>query len=53
MKPVLMIRDLNLLKQMCIKDFDHFPDHPSIMSEESDPLFGKNLFSLKGRFVFI
>lgn len=47
MKPVLMIRDLNLLKQMCIKDFDHFPDHPSIMSEESDPLFvGLYLFNI-------
>lgn len=43
-----MIRDLELLKQATIKDFEHFLDHQVIVDEHADPLFGNNLFSLKG-----
>jgi cytochrome P450 family 9 len=44
-----MLRDPDLIKQITIKDFDHFLDHRSLVPEESDPLFGKNLFSLTGQ----
>ncbi|KAK5641883.1 hypothetical protein RI129_010430 [Pyrocoelia pectoralis] len=47
-KPVLVIKDPELIKQITVKDFDHFIDHNEIMTEECEPLWGKNLFSLKG-----
>lgn len=47
-KPTLLLKDINLIKQVGIKDFDHFVDHRAFISEEIDPLFGKNLFSLRG-----
>ncbi|KAF2881549.1 hypothetical protein ILUMI_24625 [Ignelater luminosus] len=40
--------DPDLIKQITVKDFDHFLDHNQFISEEDDPLWGKNLFSLKG-----
>lgn len=46
--PVLMLRDPELIKQITVKDFDHFVDHRSFVSENQDPIFSKNLFSLKG-----
>lgn len=48
-KPTLLLKDINLIKQVGIKDFDHFVDHRAFISEEIDPLFGKNLFSLRGQ----
>jgi cytochrome P450 family 9 len=42
------IRDPELIKQIAIKDFDHFPQHRMIMNPESDPLFMKSLFALTG-----
>lgn len=47
--PVLLVKDPDLIKQMIIKDFDHFTEHRVIITEEIDPLFGKNLFSLSGQ----
>lgn len=45
----LMVKDIDLIKKICIKEFDNFVDHRSFISEEVDPLFGKNIFSLKGQ----
>ncbi|XP_056644717.1 cytochrome P450 9e2-like [Diorhabda sublineata] len=47
--PTLLIKDPELIKQVCVKNFDHFTDHRGAIPEEADPLFGKNLFSLKGK----
>ncbi|KAB0794243.1 hypothetical protein PPYR_13863 [Photinus pyralis] len=47
-RPVLAIRDPELIKQITVKDFDHFIDHSQFVPEECEPLWGKNLFSLKG-----
>ncbi|KAF7286477.1 cytochrome P450 9e2-like [Rhynchophorus ferrugineus] len=47
--PTLVIRDPELIKQITVKDFDHFTDHRNFVDPESDPLWGKNLFSLKGQ----
>lgn len=44
-----MIRDPDLIKQITVKDFDYFMDHRTIVPEESDPLWGKNLFALNGK----
>ncbi|KAI4501279.1 hypothetical protein M0802_003652 [Mischocyttarus mexicanus] len=46
--PVFMIRDTELIKQIAVKSFDNFPDHRGFVDEVQDPLFGKNLFSLRG-----
>ncbi|KAJ8953899.1 hypothetical protein NQ318_019139 [Aromia moschata] len=47
--PTLLIRDPDLLKLVTVKDFDHFVDHRPFIPEEADPLWGKNLFALKGQ----
>lgn len=47
-RPVVLLRDPQLIKQLAVKDFDHFMDHRVLMTEELDPLFGKNLVSLSG-----
>lgn len=46
--PSLMIRDPELIKQITIKDFDHFVDHRLFAPENVEPIWTKNLFSLKG-----
>lgn len=47
-KPLLLVRDIELIKKIFVKDFEHFIDHNTIINAENDPLFGRNLFSLKG-----
>ncbi|XP_047352250.1 cytochrome P450 9e2-like [Vespa velutina] len=46
--PLLIIRDPELLKEITVKQFDHFPDHRGFVDETIDPIFGKNIFSLRG-----
>ncbi|XP_011150780.2 cytochrome P450 9e2-like [Harpegnathos saltator] len=46
--PVVLLRDPELIKDVMVKDFEHFPDHKTFSNEEVDPLFGKNVFSLRG-----
>lgn len=46
--PVLMIRDLELIKNIAVKNFDHFTDHRNFTDPDLEPLFGNNLFSLRG-----
>ncbi|KAF5289037.1 hypothetical protein FQA39_LY03916 [Lamprigera yunnana] len=48
-KPVLYIRDLDLIKKIAIKDFDNFIDHNTFIPKDVDPLMEKNLFGLKGQ----
>ncbi|CAH0564726.1 unnamed protein product [Brassicogethes aeneus] len=47
--PMLVLKDPELIKQITVKDFDHFVDHSSFIPEETDSLWGKNLFSLQGQ----
>nr|BBE49552.1 cytochrome P450 monooxygenase [Adoxophyes honmai] len=49
LKPDLIIRDVDLLKNITIKDFEHFIDHREFVNEEMDPIFGANMFSMKGQ----
>lgn len=46
--PVLLIRDLDLIKSVLVKNFDHFADHKKMVEELNDPLFGNNLTFLNG-----
>lgn len=46
--PILVIKDPELLKQVTIKDFDHFTDHITFLPPDSDSLFSKSLLGLQG-----
>jgi cytochrome P450 family 9 len=51
MNPIILLRDPELIKMVTVKDFEHFLDHRNPISEEAEPLFGKSLFNLKGKFL--
>ncbi|KRT85989.1 hypothetical protein AMK59_2628, partial [Oryctes borbonicus] len=42
--PTLVVRDPDLIKQLTVKDFDHFVNHRAVVPEGVDPLWNKNLF---------
>lgn len=46
--PVLFVTDLDLIKKICVKDFDHFIDHNTQINSDVDKLLSKNLILLKG-----
>ncbi|KAL0841632.1 hypothetical protein ABMA28_015287 [Loxostege sticticalis] len=46
---ILMLRDIEVIKKITVKDFDYFLDHRTIVDENTDPFFGRNLFALKGQ----
>jgi cytochrome P450 family 6 len=48
-KPSLLIRDLELVKNILVKDFQNFMDRIFSIEDKFDPLFGKNLSMLKGQ----
>ncbi|XP_063916065.1 cytochrome P450 9e2-like [Zophobas morio] len=48
-QPTLVLKDPDLIKQITVKDFDHFVDHLRFVSEDSDPLWSNNLFALNGK----
>ena len=48
MLPMIMIRDVDLAKQIMVKHFDHFRDHRSFQEGDTESLFSKNLFVLRG-----
>ena len=48
-KPMVLIRDPELYRDISIKNFDYFTDHSAFVSEEMDPIVGRNVFSLKGQ----
>ncbi|KAH1027134.1 hypothetical protein HUJ05_000702 [Dendroctonus ponderosae] len=47
--PTLIIKDPELLKQLTVRDFDHFTDHRTLVDADVDPLWAGNLFALTGR----
>lgn len=46
--PVIVLRDIELIKKVAIKDFDHFTDINFDFDANVDPLMTKNLMALKG-----
>jgi len=48
-KPSLLIRDLELVKNILVKDFQTFMDHIFLVNEKSNPLFANLLIVLKGQ----
>ncbi|XP_066992167.2 cytochrome P450 9e2 isoform X1 [Anabrus simplex] len=45
--PVILVRDLELIKRITVKDFDHFTDH-QLFGVPPDDFAAKNLFTLTG-----
>lgn len=45
---LVVIRDVELLKKMMVKDFEHFVNHRYYIPEDIDPLVGGHLFILQG-----
>lgn len=41
-KPFYFIRDPEIIKQLAVKDFDHFENHRSFIDEDVDLLFVRN-----------
>nr|AJN91175.1 cytochrome P450 monooxygenase CYP9A78 [Cnaphalocrocis medinalis] len=45
--PLVLIRDAELLKNVMVKDFEHFTDRRAV-GDNNDPIFGRSLLLLKG-----
>ncbi|KAF5299312.1 hypothetical protein FQA39_LY02485 [Lamprigera yunnana] len=46
--PRLCIKDRELIKQILVKDFDHFTDHNHFIPVDNDHVWGKSLLMLRG-----
>ncbi|XP_012230974.1 cytochrome P450 9e2-like [Linepithema humile] len=46
--PAILLRDPEIIKDITVKSFEHFPDHRIFVDEEVEPLFCKNVFALRG-----
>lgn len=47
-RPVFFMLDPELIKNITIKDFDHFHDHEKVFDEKDDPLLGNILTMMNG-----
>ena len=47
-KPILLFRDLELVKNILVKDFQTFKDRTIFLEEKLDPIFCKTMGALKG-----
>jgi cytochrome P450 len=48
-KPSLLVRDVDLVKKILVKDFQNFMDRLLLFEERFDPLIGNMLTVLKGQ----
>lgn len=48
-RPAVVIKDTQLARDIFIRDFESFTDHVAFVSEEMDPIAGRNLFTLEGQ----
>jgi cytochrome P450 len=44
-----VVRDLELVKNILVKDVQYFIDSAATVEENVDPLAGKNMFVMKGK----
>ncbi|KAG6461806.1 hypothetical protein O3G_MSEX012872 [Manduca sexta] len=49
MQSIILLRELELIKKVTIKDSEHFIDHTSLIDSSVDSIFGRILFSLNGQ----
>ncbi|XP_076680473.1 cytochrome P450 9e2-like isoform X3 [Andrena cerasifolii] len=48
MKPMIMVRDVELAREIMVKHFEHFQDHRGFQNGDTDIVFSKNLVALRG-----
>ena len=46
-QPGLVINDLEVLKNVLVKDFQYFPNRTISVSEDVDPMYARVIFTLK------
>lgn len=46
--PSYIIRDPQLIKRLCVKEFESFSEHREMIPTDTDPIMGKSLFFMKG-----
>jgi len=46
-QPVYLIRDPEIIKQITVKDFDHFINHKTKIDENVEPMLGRVLFLMR------
>lgn len=47
--PTVLIKDPEIIREICVKSFNNFTDHLTFVTEEMDPIAGRMLFSLSGQ----
>lgn len=47
-----MLRDPELIKQLAVKEFDHFVNHRQALPDNIDPLWSRNVLALRGNCKF-
>ncbi|KAK0080395.1 hypothetical protein PV326_008191 [Microctonus aethiopoides] len=45
--PTIMLKDPDLIRDVCVKNFELCPNHRSFVDEAMDPIIAKNVFSLR------
>lgn len=48
-QPMYVIRDVEMIKKITTKDFDHFVNHRFNVEQKSDPLIGRSMFATQGQ----
>ncbi|CAL7948657.1 unnamed protein product [Xylocopa violacea] len=46
--PIIVVRDLDLIKAITMKNFEQFPDHRPFINDDSNPLYADMVFTLTG-----
>lgn len=47
-RPIIMLRDLSLIKKVTLVDFEYFTDHRMFGEGAQDESINRNLLNLKG-----
>ncbi|KAJ9594227.1 hypothetical protein L9F63_014387 [Diploptera punctata] len=47
-QPAIVVRDLDLIRSVLVKDFNNYADHFIELDQDLDPLGSKGLFAMKG-----
>lgn len=47
LQPMFLLNDVDVIKQITVKDFDHFVNHNSNLSKGADGIFAKSVLLLE------